>query len=188
MEPMEPMEPTMEPTTESRRPNPAPCKAAASVLPDLLLSREAASAFAKSHLEACPDCRRELSELESTMTLLSELEAPEPSPYWTVRMNARLREEQARPPGGWQGFKERMRTRIWLSNHSLKPAAGVATLGLLLAVGGGAWLDTSSTHTVTPATQASNTVRDLQSLNENAQVFQQLSALDAPDGTQAGAD
>ncbi len=156
------------------------CKAVAGVMPDLLLDPGVASMEARTHLETCAECREELSGLQGAMGTLSSWEAPEPSPYWVAKMGALLREEQAAPKRGWAGFVERLRTRVWLSNHSLKPAAGVAALGLVLAVGGGTWLDLQAGHS-TPAVQASNTVRDLQSLNENAQVFQQLSSLDEPD-------
>ena len=167
--------------------NPMDCRQAAEVMPDLLFSPGAAPAAARAHLQSCAPCQKELATLNKTMQLLDGWEAPEPSPFWTARMGARLREEQAQPAAGWAGFSgwmDRLRTRLWLSNHSLKPAAGVAALGLVLAAGGGTWLDLAS-HPAAPPAQASNTVRDLQSLNENAQVFQQLSALDSPDtGTQ----
>ena len=170
--------------------NPMNCSQAAEVMPDLLFSPGAAPAAARAHLETCASCQQELATLSQTMQLLDGWKAPEPSPFWTARMGARLREEQAQPSTGWAGFSgwsgwiARLRTRLWLSNYSLKPAAGVAALGLVLVAGGGTWLDLAS-HPAAPPAQASNTVRDLQSLNENAQVFQQLSALDSPDtGTQ----
>lgn len=156
------------------------CKSAAAAMPDLLLDPAAAPAEAQAHLEGCTHCQGELAAHQRTMALLDSWEAPEVSPFWDARMGALLREEQARPAPGWAGFKERLRTRLWLSNHSLRPAAGAAALGLILAVGGGTWLDLAMAPTPTP-TQASNTVRDLESLNENAQVFQQISSLDEGD-------
>ena len=161
------------------------CKGMAGAMPDLLLDRAAASSGARAHLETCADCRSELNGLETTIGALGNWEAPEPSPYWMARMGALLREEQAVPKRGWAGFVERLRTRVWLYDRSLKPAAGMAAVGLVLAVGGGTWLDLQAGHSA-PAVQASNTVRDLQSLNENAPLFQQLSSLDEPDSnTQA---
>jgi hypothetical protein len=166
------------------------CKAAAAVMPDLLFDPAVAPASAHAHLADCPGCRQELAALRSTMSLLENpdlFSLPEPSPFWNARMGARLREEQTRPQGGWKHWPGRVRQYLLLSNYSLKPVAGVAALGLLLAIGGSTWVDLS-THAPTPAAQASNTVRDLQSLNENAQVFQQLSAIDAPDAGQQGND
>ncbi len=166
---------------------PMDCKQVSAVMPDVLFDPGAAPAGAKTHLDTCPACRQEVQALTRTMQVLDGWQAPDPSPYWTARMGARLREEQARPASGWAGWRQRLRTRFWLSNYSLKPAAGVAALGLVLAVGGGTWLDLASQPAAPPA-QASNTVRDLQSLNENAQVFQQLSALDSPDTSNQGND
>ena len=163
------------------------CKAVAAAMPNLLLDPVAAPAQAQAHLAGCPACTDEFQALGRTMHLLDGWKAPEPSPYWTARMGARLREEQARPATGWARFTEHLRTRLWLSNHSLRRSAGVAALGLVLVAGGGTWLDLASQQPAAPA-QASNTVRDLQSLNENAQVFQQLSALDSPDTGAQGND
>lgn len=167
------------------------CKAAGAVMPDLLFDPASAPASARAHLAVCASCQEELAELQSTMLLLEHWEAPEPSPFWTSRMGARLREEQAQPRRGLAGILDQWRTRFLLSNYSLKPVAGVAALGLVLAIGGGTWLDVSTqmqTHAVSPSVQASNAVRDLQSLNENAQVFQQLSAIDAPDSGSQNSD
>ena len=158
------------------------CKAAMKAMPDLLFDPGAAPAAAAEHVRSCDPCSEELASLQRTMLVLDSWEAPEPSLFWVARMGARLREEQAQPARGWAGVRERMRTRFWLSNHSLRPAVGVAALALLVAAGGGGtWLELSASHPAPVAAQASNTVQDLQSLNENAQVFQQLSALDAPD-------
>ena len=157
------------------------CKAAEAAMPDLLLDPGAAPAAARSHVGACTACQAELASLQDAMQMLDSWEAPEPSPFWSSRMGALLREEQAQPRLGWAGMVERVRTQLWVANRSLKPAVGVAALSLALAVGGGTWFSLSTQNIVATPTQASNTVRDLQSLDENAQVFQQLSSLDGPE-------
>lgn len=167
------------------------CKAAGAAMPDLLFDPASAPASARAHLAACAACKEEFAEVQSTMLVLENWEVPEPSPFWMARMGARMREEQAQPRRGWAGLLDQIKTRFVLSNYSLKPVAGVAALGLVLAIGGGTWLGVSTqmqTHAVSPSVQASNTVRDLQSLNENAQVFQQLSAIDAPDSNSQNSD
>ena len=163
------------------------CKAAEAAMPDLLFDPGAASPAARAHVAGCDHCQGELAGMERTMEALNAWEAPEPSPFWMARMGALLREEQAAPRRGWAGFVARFRTRLWLSNVSARTAAAGAALSVMLAVGGGTWADLA-THPAAPAVQASNTVRDLQSLNENAQVFQQLSALDEPDTGTQGSD
>jgi len=150
------------------------------LLPDLLLDPAAVPAPARQHLDTCPACRtlveRELAPHRSTLQLLDSWDAPEVSPYFHSRMSALLREEQQRPRAS---LVERMRSWLLLTNLHMKPMAGAAALGLLLAIGGGAYIDL--TQQPAPAPQASATVRDLQSLDENAQVFQQMTSLDAGD-------
>ncbi len=175
-------------TKQTKQTKPVNCQAVEAAMPDLLFEPGNVSAAIEAHLQICARCTAELTSLHGTMRMLDSWEAPEPSPYWMARMGALLREEQAQPRRGWAGFKERLSTRIWTSKYTLKPAAGIAALALVLAAGGGAWLDLATTQPVPTGSQASNTVRDLQSLNENAQVFQQLSALDGPDTDGQGND
>ncbi len=151
------------------------------LLPDLLLDPAAVPASARQHLDTCPACRtlvdQELVAHRSTSQLLDSWQAPELSPYFHSRMSALLREEQQRPRAN---LVERMHNWFLLSNLHMKPMAGAAALGLLLAIGGGAYLDLTQDQPA-PVPQASAIVRDLQSLDENAQVFQQMNQLDAAD-------
>ena len=57
------------------------------------------------------------------MALLDEWQAPEPSPYFDVRLQARLREEMAKPQAGWLA---------WFRRPVL-----AAALTVLIGVGGG---------------------------------------------------
>ena len=151
------------------------CKATKAQLADLLLDPAAASPAAREHITACADCSKEFQELQATMLALDAWEAPEPSPYFDTRLAARLREEQANPPAGWW---ERVRARLlYGSNLHLRPVAAGA-LALLLMMGGGTafWLQQSPQR---PVPQESATVNDLQLLDGNAQVYQQLTSLDA---------
>ncbi len=167
------------------------CKAAEAAMADLLLDPGAAPPAARAHLAACARCRGELEALGSTAALMDGWTVPEPSPFWQTRMTARLKEEQAAPARGLSltGWVQMLRTRAWVSNRALRPsAAGVGALAVVLAVGGGTWVNLSHdlSHDSRPAAvQASNAVHDLQSLDENAQVFQELSSLDEPDAAQA---
>jgi hypothetical protein len=117
------------------------------------------------------------------MGLMDEWHAPEPSPYFDSRMSARLREEQRAEPAG---FFERMKARILFgSNMHLRPVAAGA-LALLLIVGGGTYAGLMTSHS-TPAARASAVVEDLKSLDENAQILQQLNSLDQSDQDNSGA-
>lgn len=54
----------------------------------------------RAHLSSCRKCNDTLQALRSTMNLLDEWTAPEPSPFWDIRMQVRLREEQQRASAG----------------------------------------------------------------------------------------
>jgi len=86
----------------------------------------------------------------------------------------RLREEQRSEPAG---LLERMRARVLFgSNVHLRPIA-VGALALLIIIGGGTYAGLMTSHPATPV-KTSATIEDLKSLDDNAQVFQQLNALD----------
>ena len=53
------------------------------------------------HLASCDACTKQLNAMRATMALLDEWQAPEPSPYFDTRLQARLREEMAKPQAGW---------------------------------------------------------------------------------------
>src|SRR5258708_18005834 len=111
--------------------------------------------------------------MEATFKLLDQWQAPEPSAFFDAKLYARLRVEQATAPASF--FERAKAWLLYSSNlHMRQLAAGA--LATLLAVGGGtfALLD----HQAVPAPQTSAMVRDLQSYDGNAQLFQQLNTLD----------
>ena len=150
-------------------------------LADLLLDPERVPAEVRTHVEQCADCNAELKGLQGTMLVMDGWEGMEPSPFFDVRMAARMREAREEKPAGWL---ERMRARLlYGSSLHLKPLAAGA-LALLLLAGGGTFAGLKSTESATPVA-ASATVRDLQSLDENAQVFQAMNTLDQGDSGDA---
>jgi hypothetical protein len=150
------------------------CRMTKANLENLLLDPEKVPVEVRKHVEDCSECSQELAALESTMLALDAWEAPEPSPFFEARMAARLRSEREAPPAG---FFERLRARLlYSSNLHLRPVAAGA-LALLLLIGGGTYVGVNWTQPASP----SAAVRDLQSLDENSQVFQQLNTLDQQD-------
>jgi hypothetical protein len=135
----------------------------------------------REHLAECAGCTAELAEMEATWKLLDEWQAPAPSAFFDAKLYGRLRTEQATAPAS---LLERAKA-WWLysTNLQMRPVAAGA-LAMMLAVGGGtfALLDHE-----TPAPQTSATVRDLQSYDGNAQLFQQLNALDGDEDNASGA-
>src|ERR1700690_2642080 len=70
-------------------------------MPEVAAGFSDATADEKKHLESCGACAEELKAMRATMAVLDEWQAPEPSPYFDVRFQARLREEMAKPQAGW---------------------------------------------------------------------------------------
>lgn len=158
------------------------CRNVQAKLPDLLLEPESVAAEVRSHVENCAGCGRELLELKATMAALDAWEAPEVSPYFDSRMTAMLRAEQEAAPAGWL---ERLRARLLFGESMhLRPLAAAA-LALAIAVGGGLYADFSS-QPAQPVQASSPVIGDLQSLDENSQVFQQLNAMDQQDTGDSG--
>jgi hypothetical protein len=126
----------------------------------------------RNHLAKCAGCTAELAEMEATWKLLDEWHAPEPSAFFDAKLYARLRTEQATAPASL--FERAKAWLLYSTNLQMRQLAAGA-LAMVLAVGGGtfALLDHE-----TPVPPTSATVRDLQSYDGNAQLFQQLNALD----------
>ena len=68
---------------------------------DVAAGRSEPTKEESTHLAGCAACAQQLKSIRSTMSLLDEWQTPEPSPYFDVRLQARLREEMAKPQAGW---------------------------------------------------------------------------------------
>ena len=151
------------------------CRTIREQLPDAVLGSAPMAAEVESHLGECSECAETLRALRATMSLLDEWEAPEPSPYWDVRMQARLREEQQRKqaPAGWLQ---------WLRRPAITLAAAVA---LVAGVGLTQMMRfvQQDTHQADAAPLRTGTaVSDLQYLDRNSDLLQNFTALDDIDG------
>lgn len=156
------------------------CEKFQELLPDLLLDEKNVPASiredVRQHLAACSSCEGDWQEFGATMQLLDGWRAPEPSPYFSTRLNVRLREAKAVAVSPWL---ERVRA-WWLfgSNLALRPTLAAA-FALLLIVGGGSYAGFWSLNRTMPVPQrASATVKDLELLDSNAQTLQQLAAFE----------
>ncbi|MGD0179822.1 MAG: hypothetical protein ABSC15_08410, partial [Terriglobales bacterium] len=69
------------------------CNEVRELMPELAAGLDAATPEVNEHLETCTGCAGQLKEFRQTMALLDEWQVPEPSPYFDVRLRARLREE-----------------------------------------------------------------------------------------------
>lgn len=151
------------------------CTAMGEKLADLLLDPEAAPAKVKTHVAKCASCREELEALRATMGLMDAWASPEPSPYFMTRLNARIREERQAPPQSWF---QRIRARyVYGPSLHARPLAAMA-LTVMLLIGGGAYLGMTNIEQPQPKQSPdAAVVRDLQTLDSNAQVLDQLEAI-----------
>jgi hypothetical protein len=158
------------------------CAGMEAKLADMLLDPESAPAKVQKHVAECEHCQAELAELKATMNLLDAWKAPEPSPYFFTKLNARMREEREAAPSGWlaQGLAH-IRAGFAYGPHAhVRPVAAMA-LTVLLLVGGGAYLGVSNwDHPVQPTAQAA-VVSNLQTMDSNAQLLDQLESMDSND-------
>ena len=136
----------------------------------VLSGSELATPAVQEHLAICPACSQEVRSLRQTMALLDEWQVPEPSPYFSARLRARMREEHASQSASWLS---------WLRRPAVVTAAAA-----LMAVGVGL-LEGAHWKVSHQQTLAGNTagatlsaVSDLQYLDNNADLFADFDALD----------
>ncbi len=152
------------------------CKDVREQLLEVAVEGGPAAAELASHCAVCAPCARELQQMKQTMALLEEWRAPEPSPYFDVRLQARLREEQRRARFSW---------RYWVR----RPAAVGIAATILLALGVGSFLGTQdevrpNDHVV--AATRGTAVGDLQYLEKHSDLLQEFEALDVLDHDSGG--
>jgi hypothetical protein len=148
------------------------CKEIYELMPDVAAGLYPASVDVGNHLSRCGACATKFHEMKQTMAMLDEWQAPEPSAYFDVRLQARLREEMARPQTGWLQ---------WMR----KPALALS-LTVLMAVGAtfvnyeyrGSH-NGSAEGPVFPARPEPGTaVGDLQALEKNHDLYADFDLLD----------
>ena len=137
---------------------------------------------ARKHIAGCAKCAAELAEMESTWKLLDQWQAPEPSAFFDARLYARLRTEQATAPAS---FFERAKAWLLYSSNLQMRQLAAGAMATVLVIGGGTFALLENQPVAVAQTSA--TVRDLQSYDGNAQLFQQLNALDGDEDNGTGA-
>ena len=133
---------------------------------DVAAGRSEPTKEESAHLASCDACALQLKSIRSTMSLLDEWRAPEPSPYFDVRLQARLREEMAKPQAGWLHWFRRP-----VLAAALTVIMGVG-IGLFFARGNGP---------VPPrplVAEVGSAVSDLQTLEKNNEMYADFELLD----------
>ena len=158
------------------------CNQIRELLPDIVTSAGTDATTLQpevsSHIASCNDCATHLRELQKTMALLDEWQAPEPSPYFDTRLHARLseerREELARPQLGWFSW---LRRPAWAMSLAAMIFAGA------LVVGSKSYISQTDTIATKPPSlglpvEPGTAVGDLQALDRNDELYADFDVLD----------
>jgi predicted anti-sigma-YlaC factor YlaD len=144
------------------------CSEILELMPDLAGGLSTASPEMDEHLKSCDCCQAKLEEFRQTMALLDQWQAPEPSPYFDVRLMARVREERAKPTG-------------WLS-WLRKPVLAVSLAVLMVMSVVLFRTDTGSYRfggdSGPVAALPGSAVGDLQALDKNSDLYSDFELLD----------
>ena len=155
------------------------CDDVRELMPDLAAGLTAPTPEVKAHLDSCAECAGKLEAFRQTMSLLDEWQAPELSPYFDVRLNARLREEMesAKQPAGWLR---------WLRKPALAACFALLMVASVTLVrmnyGNNSSGGSSSAPPVAAALQVAaepgTAVGDLQALDKNQNLYSDFDVLD----------
>jgi len=143
------------------------CNQMRELMPDMAAGLGAVTPEMKNHFQICAECSGKLEAFRQTMRLLDEWKVPDASPYFDVRLRARLREEQTKQTEGWLQ---------WLR----KPALAVS-FAVMIAVGVTLFPkgETSQPTTqITVAAEPGTAVGDLQALDKNHELYSDFDVLD----------
>jgi anti-sigma-K factor RskA len=166
------------------------CKDVRELLPDLAvgIGMESATMMPQAevekreverHIASCADCAALLSDFQKTMALLEEWQAPEPSPYFDTRLQARLREEVARPAAGWFSGLNWLRRPAWAMSLATALFAGALAIGVSNK---SYFVETDRIATNPPTlglpVQPGTAVSDLQALERNDELYADFDMLD----------
>jgi anti-sigma factor RsiW len=145
------------------------CNEICELMPDLAAGLDAVTPEVNQHLESCAGCAAKLNEFRQTMALLDEWQAPEPSPYFDVRLHARMREESARQTVGWWQWVRKPAMAISL--------AVVMVVSITFLHTDAGWNPTSDGPRAMVA-EPGTAVGDLQALDKNHELYSDFELLD----------
>ena len=157
------------------------CNQIRELLPDLAAGMDAATPEVEKHIASCHGCAAHLRDLQKTMALLDEWQAPEPSPYFDTRLQARLseekREEMARPAAGWLNWLG------WLQRPAWAMSLAALIFAAALVVSNKSYISQPETIATTPPSlglpvQPGTAVGDLQALDRNDELYADFDMLD----------
>ena len=137
-------------------------------MPDVAAGFSEVTTEERNHLASCSVCTEQLKSMKATLALLDAWQTPEPSPYFDLRLQARLREEMAKPQAGWL--------------HWFRRPVLAAALTVIMGVGVGIIFtrgDRVHSREVPIADVGPGTaVSDLQTLEKNHDMYSDFELLD----------
>jgi hypothetical protein len=145
------------------------CNETRELMPDLASGLAEVTPELKTHLDACAECAGKLEAFRQTMSLMDEWQAPEPSPYFDVRLRARLREESATASVGWLHW---LRRPVLAASFALILVVGVSLVRMNSGERG------NSTASNPVAAEPGTAVGDLQALEKNQNLYSDFDVLD----------
>jgi predicted anti-sigma-YlaC factor YlaD len=145
------------------------CNEICELMPDLAAGLDTVTPEVNKHLESCAGCAGKLNEFRQTMALLDEWQVPEPSPYFDVRLRARLREEATRQPAGWWQ---------WIRKPALAVSLAVLMVMSITLFRTDAGRNPASDGPRAMAAAPGTAVGDLQALDKNSELYSDFEILD----------
>ncbi len=133
-------------------------------MPEVAAGFDQPTADEGKHLESCGACAAELKALRSTMAVLDEWQVPEPSPYFDVRLQARLREQMSKQQGGWM--------------HWFRRPVLASALTVIMGVSVGLIVTRGRISNPPPVAEVGTAVSDLQTLEKNHDMYSDFELLD----------
>jgi hypothetical protein len=150
------------------------CEEICGMMPDLASGLMGMTPEIGGHLAGCGACAGKMEEVRQTMALLDEWQVPEPSPYFDMRLQARLREEMAKPPAGWLAW---FRRPVLAAALTVLMGVGV---GLFFTQHSGIYKSGSEEIAVmdSQVAEPGTAVSDLQALDKNHDLYSDFDLLD----------
>jgi hypothetical protein len=140
-------------------------------MPDVAAGFSEPAADETQHFESCAACAEQLKAMRATMALLDDWPTPEPSPYFDIRLQARLREEMSRPQAGGLAWFHRP-----VLAAALTVLMGIG-VGLMFTWGSGIY-NHGEQASVSEFAEPGTAVSDLQSLDKNHDLYSDFELLD----------
>ena len=144
------------------------CNETREAMPDLAAGLTPVTPEVKAHLDSCAECAGKLEAFRQTMSLLDEWQAPEPSPYFDVRLRARLREESAKQSVDWLRW---LRRPVLAASFALVMVVSIS----LVRMNSG---EKGNNAAAPVAAEPGTAVGDLQALEKNQNLYSDFDVLD----------